>query len=427
TVSETLLKTDEPLGLFVSAKASSAFYLNGNYVGANGLPSASAETEIVGKMDTVFYLPKEQVKLNNNELTFRISSHHGYIDLANPIHFIAIAPYAHPSNVILYDYLPSFLPLGILIVGALYFGYLATKSTQDASNLLVPLIALFAAAQLITEVSRGVFSYEYPFHDIRLVLILVCALVSAACLLFHIVDRFITHHKTPIAVVSFSISIIPVFLQNGFDGKTLFALQGPATVSAMIALYAAGEQKPKAFAYAIVLFLFSASIYFAPYQFLDIYLYYIVAGLILFLFVQQIHLFTEEKRLLAIEQARGDRLQLILDESKEKSFPSKLSITQAGSVSLIPTDKIAFCKGARDYVELCILEQSDILHSGTLTELEKSLPATFLRVHRSYIVNTNYIKSLERDTSGSGVLHLTIGKQVPVSRRIMPKVRKALT
>lgn len=426
-VPENLLNQGRPLGLFVSAKASSAFYLNGELLGQNGVPSATANTEAIGMMDTVFYLPKEKIRLGENTLTFRMSSHHGYITLANPIHWIAIAPYAEPSSVILQDYLPSFLPLGILVVGALYFGFLAIKHRDDKSMMLIPFVAFFAAGQLIAEVSRGAFPYAYPFHDIRLMLILSCALASGACLLLHIVDRFIETRKLLAVTVAYAVALIPVLLTSGFDGKSLFALQGTAAIGALIAIYAAGERKPKAMAYAVALLLFSLTIYLAPNQFLDIYFYYVVAGLLLFLFAQQIQILTQEKDLRAAEQARADRLQIILDESQEKICPSTIKVAEAGKVNLISTDQVVFCKGARDYVELTITDKKTILHTETLNKLEENLPSTFLRVHRSYIVNTHFIQSLERDTSGSGTLLLTTEDEVPVSRRIMPRVRKALS
>lgn len=83
-------------------------------------------------------------------------------------------------------------------------------------------------------------------------------------------------------------------------------------------------------------------------------------------------------------------------------------------------------KGARDYVEISLLDRRNVLHNETLTLMEEKLPATFLRIHRSYIVNKQLIQSLEKLPSGGGNLILSSGDTVPVSRRIMPKIRKQL-
>ena len=99
----------------------------------------------------------------------------------------------------------------------------------------------------------------------------------------------------------------------------------------------------------------------------------------------------------------------------------------AGKVNLVPVNDIAYLKGAGDYVELNLVNGVQVLHYDSLNDLEKSLPTTFLRIHRSYIVNTTLIQSLERSSSGVGTLKLSNNDEVPVSRRIMPKVRKELS
>jgi DNA-binding LytR/AlgR family response regulator len=68
----------------------------------------------------------------------------------------------------------------------------------------------------------------------------------------------------------------------------------------------------------------------------------------------------------------------------------------------------------------------EILHADSLNALEESLPATFVRVHRSHIVNTAHVRTLEREASGVGRLRLANGAEVPVSRRVLPRVRATL-
>ena len=431
-VPEFLLTAGEPLGLFVSAKAASTLYLNGKFVGHNGVPAFAVADEVPGVMDSVFYLSDGLVHAGRNELIAQLSGHSGYLKLTQPIHLIAIGPYTDATNYILRGYLPSFLPLGVLIVGALYFGILALRrrlegSASESGMLLVPLVAFFAACQLVAEVSRGLVAYPYPFHDIRLVLILLFALASGFCLLLHATNSFVGRHKLVVTFMGYGIALIPVLTTRGFDGKSIMAIVAPAAVAALVSFYAAlwGRTK-KAVAYAIVLSLFSVAVLQVPEQFLDVYYYYVVAGLVLFLFVQQIRDVMQEAKLRAAERVRADRLQLILDESQQKQRPATIKVVQAGKIDLISSDQICFVKGAGDYVELVTADGDTILHGGSLTELEAELPATFLRVHRSYIVNTVFVQALERDSSGSGTLALTNGAAVPVSRRILPKVRKAL-
>ena len=92
----------------------------------------------------------------------------------------------------------------------------------------------------------------------------------------------------------------------------------------------------------------------------------------------------------------------------------------------ITTSQIVRCQGAGGYTEIVLIGGRTVLHSVSLNEIEEALPATFLRVHRSHLINVAFVKSLSRDPSGTGNLRLEEGSDVPVSRRIMPKVRQAL-
>lgn len=55
-----------------------------------------------------------------------------------------------------------------------------------------------------------------------------------------------------------------------------------------------------------------------------------------------------------------------------------------------------------------------------------ALHTKFLRVRRSHLVNTRLIERLYRNEPGKRTLYLHNSQPVPVSRRIMPGVRRAL-
>lgn len=77
----------------------------------------------------------------------------------------------------------------------------------------------------------------------------------------------------------------------------------------------------------------------------------------------------------------------------------------------IPVKDILFIEGLKDYVRIFTEgNDSSVMTLMSMKALEKSLPASmFMRVHRSYIVNTSKISTIERN-------HLVFGKHnVPVS------------
>ncbi|MEZ7170334.1 LytR/AlgR family response regulator transcription factor [Sporosarcina sp. OR05] len=64
--------------------------------------------------------------------------------------------------------------------------------------------------------------------------------------------------------------------------------------------------------------------------------------------------------------------------------------------------------------------------ANTLKELEKKLPPSFLRIHRSYIVNTACIERISRDFSSNLQVIITDGTELPISQKYVNEVRCVL-
>jgi len=161
-------------------------------------------------------------------------------------------------------------------------------------------------------------------------------------------------------------------------------------------------------------------------KFLDLHLYWISSAFLFALFVRQALALVEERRERLREAERANRLDAALAQARQASAPAQLKLVSGGRTQFVSTDEILSLNGAGDYVELRFKTGRTALHNATLAELEELLPAAFLRVHRSCIVNTAFVEGLEREAGGGGRLTLTGGAEAPVSRRIMPKVKTAL-
>lgn len=74
-------------------------------------------------------------------------------------------------------------------------------------------------------------------------------------------------------------------------------------------------------------------------------------------------------------------------------------------------DKLMYIKADDHYLNFTPSEGKAHFLRGKLSEIEKELPPNFIKCHRSYIVNTNFIKS----SSSKGIL-LKNGEELPVSR-----------
>jgi hypothetical protein len=420
------LPAGTPLGLFVSAKASSEAYLNGVRLGANGAPATTRALETPGRMDTVFAIPPGLVRDSSNQLLLRMSSHRGVLHLARPVHVIAIAEYGDPTGWIFGQYGLPLVTFGALIAGAFYFAASAATGERRMEPALLASLSFFAAGQLIVEAWRGLFPYAYPVHDWRLLLIVAMSFGFGLSLAAVIVWKFMSRRRLTTLAAIGALSAMLVVLAGGFDLKAAAAILVPALASFAIAARAAWNGTPQAALHAAALGVFTATIIIFPSRFLDALFFLEVTALILVFFIAEAFAFARERRERELESARAHDLQAALERAAARDVPPVVRVNAAGSLSIIRADEIAYCKGAGDYVELHLGDGRVILHNGALADMERDLPGSFLRVHRSFLVNTDFARSLTRESTGVGALSLSTGAEIPVSRRIMPKVRSAL-
>ena len=121
-----------------------------------------------------------------------------------------------------------------------------------------------------------------------------------------------------------------------------------------------------------------------------------------------------------------DRLAQALDKIVEHIKPLNLPVS--GSKVLVPIDQIRFIEAKDDYS--CIYTESDrFLSTISLQKLEDRLVGHgFFRIHRSYIVNLEYVADVE--VISAGILQLTIqgfeDKHISVSRRRVVALKRAL-
>ena len=108
-----------------------------------------------------------------------------------------------------------------------------------------------------------------------------------------------------------------------------------------------------------------------------------------------------------------DRLAQALDKIVEHIKPlnlpvsvERIPVVKSGSKVLVPIDQIRFIEAKDDYS--CIYTESDrFLSTISLQKLEDRLVGHgFFRIHRSYIVNLEYVADVE--VISAGILQLTI-------------------
>ena len=110
-------------------------------------------------------------------------------------------------------------------------------------------------------------------------------------------------------------------------------------------------------------------------------------------------------------------------ESKENMI-KRFSVKLGDKIFLIPDDDICFFHSEEKYTFLHTAEKEHIV-SLTLKELEKRLdPEKFLRVHRAYILNIEYIKSIHQWFGGKLLIKMKNNKEVTVSRTYVNRFKE---
>lgn len=110
-----------------------------------------------------------------------------------------------------------------------------------------------------------------------------------------------------------------------------------------------------------------------------------------------------------------------LQQKEGANFKLALS-TSEGTFFFDPKDIIRL-EGESNYTRFFFANHKPVLVSKTLKEYEELLAAyDFIRVHKSYLVNRNYVQHMDRE----GLLWLTDGSHILVSRRKKDEVMKEL-
>ena len=98
---------------------------------------------------------------------------------------------------------------------------------------------------------------------------------------------------------------------------------------------------------------------------------------------------------------------------------SSISVQSMGRTIFLTPDVITFLEGEGNYTFIYTNTGKKYLVSKTLKSLAEQLNPNFMRVHKSYLVNADYIvERLEDDR----MLKLSCGKEVAVSRRKIKEV-----
>ena len=141
--------------------------------------------------------------------------------------------------------------------------------------------------------------------------------------------------------------------------------------------------------------------------------------------------FSKERFKKAIEKFRhqptNPSIESVVETAAESPLQQNRIVVKDGNkIKIIPVHHVRYLEAADDYAKI-VSNDGSFLKKRTMSFFEKSLAQfQFVRVHRSYIVNTQLITRIDAYEKDSHLLLLTTGEKIPVSKAGYTKLKEVL-
>ncbi|MEP6844956.1 MAG: LytTR family transcriptional regulator DNA-binding domain-containing protein [Panacibacter sp.] len=118
--------------------------------------------------------------------------------------------------------------------------------------------------------------------------------------------------------------------------------------------------------------------------------------------------------------------EVLEDVAKSPVQSNRVVLKDGGKIKIIPVTQIQYLEAADDYVKIHTAEGA-FLKKKTMQFFEDSLaPFHFVRVHRSYLINTQLITRIDVHEKDSHLVLLSTGTRIPVSKQGYAKLKEVL-
>ena len=116
-------------------------------------------------------------------------------------------------------------------------------------------------------------------------------------------------------------------------------------------------------------------------------------------------------------------LGLLESLASPRAYVKRLAVRAAGKTIFVDVEEVDWIEAAENYVELHVGKASHLLHVS-MNAIEKSLdPESFLRIHRSLIVNTRRIREMQPVQHGEYLITLHSGARLQSGRSYSAQVK----
>ncbi len=142
--------------------------------------------------------------------------------------------------------------------------------------------------------------------------------------------------------------------------------------------------------------------------------------------------FTKERLSSALERVRQRRANSAVGATEGQARPAegeyldRLVFKSKGRIVFLPVSEIHWISAEENYVKIHTRSEVHLLRQTMLRLEQKLNPASFLRVHRSYIVNLHFVREARAALDGEYSVILVGGQEVAMSRSFRSRLAHLL-
>lgn len=126
-------------------------------------------------------------------------------------------------------------------------------------------------------------------------------------------------------------------------------------------------------------------------------------------------------------QARHSAQSASRQNEAASPYASRIVFKSRGRILFLPVSSIRWIGAEENYVRISTESESYLLREPISRLEEKLDPQTFLRVHRSSIVNLQFVKEVRTESTGESAVILLSGHKLSMSRSYRARINEWLT
>lgn len=399
-----------PIGLMLGGPFSAKVFWDEHMILEKGTVGDAKSTEIAGSIDAITFIPPALLQPGEHQVRLLISTQHLLLHDDSVFHYIWLTPYRESGRRDMRYYAAPLIVLSALLILSLQ-SFRIGRSAGNAMHIGLGVYGFSIIVLLCSEVSRSLINYSYPYHELRGIFAWLSNISAGTALIYTCYRINKNRLSKGLLLAGVAVLLASYFVPMN-SGDERLALDFILLALAPAAVFMLALIK-KQISYLITLPIFWLSCVASNLTdtglFLDSYHFIasliLIAGAWLWVYVD---------------------FHVASDEQPEPQGCKEFQIsTPQGNRNIAVTECYAL-KGEGNYTSLLLLDGSSALHQDGLGILMDSAPINFVRVHKSYAVNTTAIVNLKSAPGSKYWAEMTNGEKVAVSRYRVAELRSIL-